>query len=442
MDIEQLREKCIRTIDENRETIVNIGKELYNNPELGYKEIQSTATVYNFLKGLGLQVEKNIAVTGCRARMNGDKKGPKIAVLGELDAISCKEHRDANENGAVHACGHNIQIAGMLGAALALSKSGIFSELDGKVDFIAVPAEEFIELEYRKKLKKSGEIEFFGGKQELIYRGAFDDVDIAMMVHALDLGNNKIMLNLNSNGFVGKNVTFIGKASHAGSCPEEGINALNTAMLALNNINAQRETYRDEDWVRVHAIITKGGDIVNVVPSEVKMEAYVRARYVDSVLQINKKVNNAIAGAAMATGAIVEIEDTFGYLPIINDRDLIAVFKDNLMSLGIEDKIIEDGKSTASFDFGDLSHIIPSIHPMIGGVEGNLHTADFKIVDEEVAYILPAKILAISIIDLLYGEAKKAKSVINNFKPVMNKDEYLRQLKSYSKKYLYDFNQN
>lgn len=439
MDKEELKKICIRTIDENRENIINVGKRLYNTPELGYKEVQSTEIVYNFLKNLGIEVEKNIAVTGCRARINGDKNGPKIAVLGELDAISCKDHKDANEKGEVHACGHNIQIAGMLGTALALVKSGIYSELDGKIDFMAVPAEEFIELEYRKELKKSGAIEFFGGKQELICRGAFNDVDMAMMVHALDLGKNKVMLNFQSNGFVGKNVTFIGKASHAGSCPEEGINALNTALLALNNINAQRETFRDEDWVRVHAIITKGGDIVNVVPSEVKMEAYVRARYVDSILSINKKINNAIAGAAMATGATAEVEDNFGYLPIVNNRDLVDSFKDSISYLGIEDEIVEKGKSTASFDFGDLSHIIPSIHPMVGGVEGNLHTAEFKIVDEEVAYILPAKIMALSIIDLLYGEAEKAKNVISNFKPIMTKEEYIKHLTDHSGKYLYKF---
>lgn len=439
MDKQKLKEICIRTIDEHRQTIINVGKKLYDNPELGYKEVQSTETVYDFLKNLGLEVEKNIAITGCRARVNGDKNGPKIAVLGELDAICCKDHKDANKKGDVHACGHNIQIAAMLGAALALVKSDISSKLDGKIDFIAVPAEEFIELEYRKELKKSGSIEFFGGKQELIYRGVFDDVDISMMVHALDLGKNKIMLDMKSNGFVGKNITFIGKASHAGSCPEEGINALNTAMLALNNINSQRETFRDEDWVRVHAIITKGGDIVNVVPSEVKMEAYVRARYMDSILHINNKVNNGIAGAAMATGAVAQIEDTFGYLPIINDKGLIDVFKDNMIHLGREDEVIEEGKSTASFDFGDLSHIIPSIHPMVGGVEGNLHTAEFKIVDEEVAYILPAKIMALSIIDLLYGGAEKGRYVISNFKAMMTKEEYVRHLKNHSKKYLYKF---
>lgn len=434
-----MKEMCIRIIDENKETIIELGRSLYKNPELGYKEVETTEVTYNFLKELGLDVEKNIAVTGCRARTNKDKEGPMIAVLGELDAISCKEHNDADENGNVHACGHNVQIAAMLGTALTLVKSGVLEELDGSIDFIAVPAEEFIELEYRKSLKDAGKINFFGGKQELIYKNAFDDVDIAMMVHVLDLGKKKILLNMESNGFVGKQVTFIGKAAHAGSCPEEGINALNTAMLAINNINALRETFRDEDWVRVHAIITNGGDIVNVVPSETKMEAYVRARNLEAILNINKKVNNAIGAAAMASGATAEITDIFGYLPNVNDKGLIDVFKDNLMYLGMENELSEDGKCTASFDFGDLSHIIPTIHPMIGGIKGNLHTTDFKIIDEEIAYILSTKIMVLSIIDLLYSGAEKAKAVISDYKPKMTKSEYIEQLTNYSRKYLYTF---
>jgi amidohydrolase len=439
VDKDQLKEMCIKIIDDNRETIIDVGRKLYKNPELGYKEVKSTETVHNFLKELGLDVEKNIAVTGCRARTNIHKKGPKIAVLGELDAISCKDHKDADEEGNVHACGHNVQIASMLGTALALVKSGVLEELDGSIDFIAVPAEEFIELEYRKKLKDSGIINFFGGKQELIYRGAFDDVDMAMMVHVLDLGKNKIMLNMESNGFIGKQVSFIGKSAHAGSCPEEGINALTTAVLALNNINALRETFRDEDWVRVHAIITKGGDIVNVVPSEVKMEAYVRARNLEAILSTNEKVNNAIGAAAMAIGATAEIKDIFGYLPNINDKKLVNTFKDNLGFLDIEKEIIENGKSTASFDIGDLSHIIPTIHPMIGGITGNLHTAEFRIIDEETAYILSTKIMTLSIIDLLYDGAEKAKGIISNFKPKMTKEEYLEQLTNYTRKYVYTF---
>jgi len=439
MDKLQIKDKCIKFIDENKDSIVDIGRKLYNNPELGYREVNSTELVANYLKQIGLKVEKNIAVTGCRARINEYKEGPKIAILGELDAILCKNHKDANENGVVHACGHNIQVASMLGAITCLVKSGALEDLDGKIDFMAVPAEEFIELDYRKGLKESGVINFFGGKQELISRGAFDDVDIAMMIHSLDLGEKKVLLNIESNGFIGKAITFIGKASHAGVCPENGINALSAAMLALNNINAQRETYRDEDWVRVHAIITNGGDIVNVVPSKAKMEAYVRARTVDSILSVNKKVNAAVAAAAMTMGASVEIEDTFGYLPIINDKKLINVFKDNLEQLGLKDEIVEQGKFTGSFDFGDISNIIPSIHPMIGGISGDLHAEEYNIIDEETAYILPAKTMALTIIDLLYNKAEKAKDIIINFKPTMSKEEYIKFMIDYSKKYVHSY---
>lgn len=439
MDKQQMKEKCIKTIDENKDELINIGRKLYSHPELGYKEVNSTEIVYDFLKNLGLNVEKNIAVTGCRARANECKCGPKIAVLGELDAILCRDHKDANDKGVIHACGHNIQVTSMLGVAMSLVKSGVINDLDGRLDFMAVPAEEFIEFEFRKKLKESGAINFFGGKQELIYKGAFDDIDIAMMIHSLDIGQNKVLLNLQSNGFIGKDITFIGKASHAGSAPENGINALNEAMLALNNINAQRETFRDEDWVRVHAIITKGGDIVNVVPSEVKMEAYVRARSINSILSVNKKVNSAISSAAMAIGGSVEIEDTFGYLPIINDKNLINILRDNLEYLGDGDEIVEEGKFTGSFDFGDVSHIIPSIHAMIGGISGNLHTAEYKIVDEETAYILSAKAVTLSIIDLLYDNAQKANKVIADFEPAITKEEYIKLLKDYSKKYIYQY---
>jgi len=437
VDKQQLKKKCIEIIDKHSDEIIKIGQRLYENPELGYKEFNSTMIAAEFLKELGLKVEENIAVTGCRASINEEKNGPRVAVIGELDAISCKEHEDSNEQGNVHACGHNIQIAVMLATALAIKESGAAEYLGGKIDFMAVPSEEFIEFDYRESLKRQGLIRFYGGKQELIYRGAFDKVDIAMMVHAKDLGDKKVQLNLESNGFIGKKITFIGKASHAGSCPEGGVNALNAAILAINNINAQRETFRDEDWVRVHAIITKGGDIVNVVPSEVKMEAYVRARSVESILSTNKKINSAISAAAMAIGAAVEIDDTFGYLPIINDSKLTGVFRDNIDYLGFKNEIIEGGKFTGSFDFGDISHIIPSIHPMMGGISGSLHAADYRIVDEAAAYTLPAKAMTGTLIDLLYGGAAKAQEIVSEFKPTMTKDEYIKFMEEVSKKHIF-----
>lgn len=317
MNKNELKERVVAAIEENKDIIIAAGRKIYSNPEFGYKEFETTKTVSDFFKNeLGLEVEEKIAYTGCRARINEDKSGPKVAILGELDGISCSEHPDANSIGASHTCGHNVQIAGMLGAAVGLIKSGVFKELDGKVDFIATPAEEFIELAYRSKLKADGHIKYFGGKQELIRKGAFDDVDMSIMFHVLDTGDKKVLVGPESNGFIGKEVKFIGKEAHAGSAPYEGINALNAAMLAINNVNAQRETFKEADRVRFHPIITKGGDIVNVVPADVRMESYVRARTIDSMIDANKKVNRALIAGAMAVGAEIEITELPGYLPI------------------------------------------------------------------------------------------------------------------------------
>ncbi|AVQ26601.1 amidohydrolase [Fusobacterium ulcerans] len=435
MNKNELKERVLAAIEENKATIITAGRKIYSNPEFGYKEFETTKTVSEFFKNeLGLEVEDKIAYTGCRARINEDKNGPKVAILGELDGISCSEHPDANSIGASHTCGHNVQIAGMLGAAVGLIKSGVFKDLDGKIDFIATPAEEFIELAYRSKLKAEGHIKYFGGKQELIRKGAFDDVDMSIMFHVLDTGDKKVLVGPESNGFIGKEIKFIGKEAHAGSAPYEGINALNAAMLAINNVNAQRETFKEADRVRFHPIITKGGDIVNVVPADVRMESYVRARTIDSMIDANKKVNRALIAGAMAVGAEIEITELPGYLPILKHDDMENVLRENLHYIGLTDEdIIDGGDFTGSFDFGDVSHIIPTLHPMFGGVKGALHTRGYSIVDEEYAYLAPAKSMALTVVDLLFDEAKTGKEILKNFKPVMTKEEYLAFMESNDK---------
>ncbi|MEG0235617.1 MAG: amidohydrolase, partial [Cetobacterium sp.] len=418
----------------NRELILKAGQAMYDNPEFGYKEFKGTEIVSNYFKNeLGLDVEEGIAYTGCRARANENAEGPKVAILGELDAISCSDHLDSNELGAVHACGHHIQIAGMLGAATGLVKSGILSELGGKVDFMATPAEEFVELGYRTQLRADGKIKYFGGKQEMIYNGTFDDVDMAVMFHALDLGDKKVLTGPVSNGFIGKTVKFIGKEAHAGSAPHEGINALNAAMLGINNVHAQRETFKDSDRVRFHPIITKGGDIVNSVPADVRMEAYVRARTIEGMIDANKKVNRGLTAGAYAVGAEIEITEIPGYLPILKHDSMEDVLEGNLEYLGLKDDMIKGGDFTGSFDFGDVSHIMPTLHPMFGGINGALHTRDFKTVDDEIAILMPAKALALTVVDLLFAQGKKAKEILDNFKPVMTKEEYLTFMESNDK---------
>lgn len=428
MDIQELKEKIINIIEENSKEIISMGEKIYNNPELGYKEKFTTEFIADKLDNLGLEVSKNIAVSGCSALAPGKNEGPNICIMGELDAIIVRQHKDADKvTGAVHACGHNIQLAAMIGAATGLVKSGVISELDGSVTFLAVPAEEYIELDFRSKLRDEGKINYFGGKQELIRKGFFDNIDISMMVHALDLTslNGDILIGPKGNGFIGKNVHFIGKESHAGSAPEEGINALNAAMLAMNNIHAQRETFYDHERIRVHPIITNGGDIVNVVPANVTMETYVRGRTLSGISDANEKVNRALIAGAMAVGANIKIEEIPGYFPLLNNDFLDDIFKQNATNIFEEDRIVSGGDFTGSFDFGDISHLMPAIHPMIGGVKGGLHTKDFHITDPYLAYVIPAKLMALTVVDLLFNNAAKAQELLENFKPSITKEEYL-----------------
>ncbi|CEQ18720.1 amidohydrolase [Paraclostridium sordellii] len=442
MNKKELKRLVLEEIDKNKDKIIEAGRSIYKTPELGYKEVKSTKIASEFLKSLGVEVVDNIAVTGCMTSLNKDKNGPKIAVMGELDSVVCPDHKDANEIGNIHCCGHNIQVAGMLGCAVGIIKSGVLKYLDGKIDFMAVPSEECIDLEFRKSLQEKNEIKYVGGKQELLYRGTLDDVDMAMMFHALNFEENKnCVIKSYTNGFVSKHATFIGRASHAGIAPHEGINALNMASLATNNINAQRETFKDEDRVRISTVINHGGDIVNVVPSKVTIEAMVRAATVEAMIDANEKVNRSLHAAAMALGGEVIIEDTIGYLPLDSDDSMDFIFKKNYVELvgGSEESIVDVIKTAGSTDFGDISQIIPCIHPWIGGVSGSLHTKDYYISDEELAYIIPAKAMAMTIIDLLGDDAKIAKDIVEKFKPTFTKESYLDFMDKNTNTYKYDY---
>ena len=426
MNINDLKNKALENIEANKDKIIEIGEKIYNNPELGYKENFATDLVFDEMDKLGLNPEKNLAVTGCNGILDTGKKGPQIAVMGELDAVICREHPDADpKTGAVHACGHNIQTAAMLGVAFGLNDQSVLDQLAGQIEFMAVPAEEYVEIEYRLDLKENGEISYLGGKQEMIKRGHFDDIDISMMIHSMDLQDKKVLISPSGNGFVGKKVQFTGKEAHAGGAPDQGINALNAAMLAINNINALRETFKDEDRIRVHPIITKGGDIVNIVPADVRMESYVRGRTIDALMEANKKVNNALRAGGMAIGADVDINDIPGYMPLLNDENLDDILHENTDGLVTEEEIVRGVSFTGSFDFGDITHIMPGLHPFIGGVEGDIHTRNFRMKDPETAYILSAKLMALTLIDLLVDDAARANKVIDQYEPKLTKEEYL-----------------
>lgn len=411
-----MKEKILKAIDDSRDAIIECGEYILNNPELGYKEFKTSKRVQEEFEKLGIPFEADLAITGVKGTVGKKDAGINVCIIGELDAIKCYEHPYANaETGAAHACGHNAQIAAMIGAAYGIVKSGILDEIDGKITFFAVPAEEFVELDYREQLVRSGKITYMAGKQELIHIGAFDDIDMAMMIHshALTPGFN-VYIDGTSLGFDTKQITFEGKAAH-GSEPFNGVNALNAAMLALMGINANRETFRDEDRIRIHPIITNGGDLVNVIPDRAVIETYVRGMRSEAIADACRKVDAAANAGAMAIGAKCSIKNISGYKPLHQDKNLSAVFEENALMFTSEDNIYHNINMTGSTDMGDLSEIMPAIQPTMGGFSGALHGKDFAIADKEAVYISASKILACTAYDLLKNGAEKAIAIKEGF---------------------------
>jgi amidohydrolase len=426
MDKEAMKKLVCDTIDQHREEIFKIGETIRVAPELGYKEYKTAAFVESIFKKMGLEFKNKVALTGSIARLKGKSSKVKIAVMGELDAVVCPTHPQADPvTGASHSCGHFMQIASMLGTGMALKYSGVMDELDGEVVLMATPAEEAVEIEYRNDLIEKGVISFIGGKQEMIKLGCFDDIDMAMMCHGVT--SNKIEIAETSTGFIVKYVKYTGKEAHAGAAPHLGINALNAATLGLQAVALQRETFQEKDTIRVHPIITKGGDLVNVVPADVRIETYVRGKTMAGVTDASQKVNRAFRAGAYAMGADVEIKEIPGYMPRINNKEMNQLFYTNAVEVVGESNVINNGHTTGSSDFGDIMHLMPAIHPYIGGASGVGHSSDYQVEDPELFYIAPTKAMAMTIIDLLYDDAAVAQGIIRNFEPIYkNKEEYLK----------------
>ena len=437
---EDLKKLVCEIIDQRREKIEEIGDKIMRSPELGFKEFKTAELVSGLMEEFGIPYQAGLAITGVKGRLKGREPGPTLALLGELDSVLVPEHPLADpETGAAHACGHNAQIAALMGAMMGLVEAKASEELAGAVVFFAVPAEEYVEVEYRISLVRQGKLGFLGGKPELVRLGHFDDIDMAMMIHNHSNPNmKKVLLGKSSNGCVVKMIRFIGRASHAGQSPHRGINALNAAHVALAAIHAQRETFRDADAIRVHPIITHGGDLVNVVPAEVRMESYVRGKTNEAILKANDKVDRALRAGALAIGAEVEIETIPGYFPLTNDPRLSEIFKETATALLGKDEYADGGHGAGSTDMGDIAHLMPALHPMVGGALGRNHGADYRISDKNLAYLVPAKLLAMTAIEVLYGGAEKAKEILADYKPQMTKAEYLKHQQAVFKTEIYD----
>lgn len=430
---EEVKQRVCDAIVAGQGRLRTLASAIMDEPELGYKEHKTSQKVQDMFTELGIPFTTGHAITGVKGRLHGGKSKKTVAMIGELDAIVCHRHPKADPmTGAAHCCGHNVQIANLFAVAMGLQAEGVMEALGGDVVLFAVPAEEMIEVDYRNTLREKGTIKYLGGKQQLIYEGAFDDIHMAMQMHVetADTPTGEMNLGSTSNGFVAKLIEYHGKIAHAAASPHEGINALNAALMGVMGVHAIRETFKESDYFRFHPIINQGGTLVNCVPDYVQVESYVRASNVQAIVDGNQRVNRALKAGGDAVGATCVIHDLPGYLPMRDNPDMNSLLRSNSEPLFGTDNVRQRVHMTASTDMGDVSHLMPVIHPWVGCIEGVLHSAEYNITVPDVAYIKTAQALAMTIVDLLYDEAQVAEEILENFEAPLTKETYIELLDS------------
>lgn len=430
---EEVKQRVCDAIVAGQDRLRALAGAIMDEPELGYKEHKTSQKVQDMFTELGIPFTTGHAITGVKGRLQGGTSKKTVAMIGELDAIVCHRHPKADPmTGAAHCCGHNVQIANLFAVAMGLQAEGVMEALGGDVVLFAVPAEEMIEVDYRNTLREKGTIKYLGGKQQLIYEGAFDDIHMAMQMHVetADTPTGEMNLGSTSNGFVAKLIEYHGKIAHAAASPHEGINALNAALMGVMGVHAIRETFKESDYFRFHPIINQGGTLVNCVPDYVQVESYVRASNVQAIVDGNQRVNRALKAGGDAVGATCVIQDLPGYLPMRDNPDMNSLLRSNSEPLFGTDNVRQRVHMTASTDMGDVSHLMPVIHPWVGCIEGVLHSAEYNITVPDVAYIKTAQALAMTIVDLLYDEAQVAEEILGNFEAPLTKETYIELLDS------------
>lgn len=429
MDHSEARNAVRAAIEKRRDFLCAVGTHIWNNPEPGFREEKTSSYLVDIFKSLGLEVKTGLAVTGFRADIDTGRPGPTVAILGELDSLVLPNHPECDKTtGAVHACGHNASATGLLGAAIGIIESGVIDSLSGKIAFIGTPAEEGIEMDYRKSLIDAGKIKSISGKSQLLREGVFDDVDISYMHHlSTRYGYN------DHNGCVNKKITIRGKSCHAAS-PQKGHNALNGATLALNAIAMLREVYSNDQYVRIHGIISNGGSAVNIIPDSVTLEYMLRAPDLDSIVALNDRFDKVVMYAARAAECEATIETVHGFMPLIDDPALGELMKETTLYVNPEANYDHNQTFLSSCtDMGDIATVIPAVHGYVPGGSGTAHGIDYRISDPEKAYIENSIINATIAVDLLYGDAAKGKAVAAGKKDLLSIPEYIRIIDSLSK---------
>jgi len=371
LDIKALKDSVIKEVEAHRRQLRDLSLKIHANPELGFKEVKASALLTQYLEENGFAIERGICELPTAFQGRYGKGKPAIAILAEYDALPQLGH----------ACGHNLIAGCAVGAAVA-SKSAI-DKCGGSVLVIGTPAEEF-----------------YGGKVVMAERGAFDKIDMAMMVHpgAHDTATTQAL------ACITLEVEFFGKAAHAATRPEAGINALEAMLLSFAAINALRQHVVDK--ARIHGIITDGGEAPNVVPAHSAGSFLVRAEDNAYLDELKEKVLNCFVGAAAATGARLEYQwGKVLYAPLRNNLTLAELFRQNMKSLGHE-MPLSGASRVGSTDMGNVSQLVPGIHPTIAVAPETvaIHSPEFAEVAASEAGIKgmldAAKALAMTVVDL------------------------------------------
>ena len=371
LDIAKLKAKTAEGVDAQREELIELSRRIHQNPELGFQEVKASGWLTEYLQGNHFQVEKGICQLATAFRGSFGSGKPVIALLAEYDALP--------EIG--HACGHNIIATAAVGAAVALTSA--IDEAGGSVVVIGTPAEEL-----------------YGGKAIMAERGAFVDIDAALIVHPSIVD----MASIQALACIGLEVEFRGKAAHAAAFPQEGINALEAMIQAFNGVNALRQHVRER--ARIHGIITKGGEAPNIVPAYTAGSFLVRAEddvYLD---ELKRKVLNCFQAASLATGAHLDYKWTEYYAPLKTNRILAEIFTENMEALGRNVAPLFE-RALGSSDVGNVSALVPTIHPMIAIAPPDVlpHSPEFATAaaaEEGNRGLLDgAKALAMTVVDLI-----------------------------------------
>ncbi len=353
----------------------------------------------HFFQKNGISCQGNQSLTGVRADI-GERNGSgyHIALVADMDAVYAGS---GDNKQAIHACGHSIQVADMAFSMKLIKESGLLDETGGSVTFIATPAEEFIDLDYREALVQAGKVRFFSGKQNLIADGFFDDIDCIISAHVNSEENTLFDIGSSLTGFTKKRIIFTGQAAHSGALAHQGRNAMHGAALFMNALSFLKEQFPPEKGIHIAPIITACSGSVNTVPDQAVLETYIRANTLSSLLEACQSLDDCANHCALALKLKNSIENQTGYLPLQQSEPLIKAVFQNMLNVCPSEQILKNQVSGASGDIGDLSYLIPSVQFGFSGIEGQIHSANFTIRDEESVYTNVVQVVLGTIYDLL-----------------------------------------